>query len=338
MNHSISVVVPAYNRTIELSELFDSILAQSIYPDCVVICEDCSPEREDIISLCDSYYHRFADAGIEVQLILNDVNLGYDKNLRKCLHSADTEWAIIMGNDDLLLPHCIKTIKEFLSNSDCSSLKFISRAFLRFNTSISEPIGISSLFDQDCIIDKTMSPKYIFRSAGFVGGLIVNTEFAKQHETERYDGSLYYQIYLSALAYCNNGIGYIATPIIGGRADNAPMFGQSADDCDVHIPGSYSAKGRAKMWKGVLDIAIDVGGQYHIDIFEPLQYELSVRQAFHVFEMNAGQKNDKLKELKFELSKLGLFNHPFPLVLYMLNVTLGKRAKSIYSLARKLMQ
>ena len=338
MSNSISVVIPAYNRTNELAELFDSVLVQSVYPDSVIVCEDLSLERNDIIALCDSYHERFTHEGIELKLILNDINLGYDKNLRKCIHLANTEWALLMGNDDILLPNCIQTIKNFLSKPDFGSVKLISRTFFRFNNSISTPLGKSSLFEHDCIIDIKMSPKYIFRSAGFVGGLIVNTAFAKAYETERYDGSLYYQIYLAALAYCNQGIGYIATPIIGGRADNPPMFGQSADDSDVHIPGSYSAKGRAKMWKGVLDIAADIGKLYNIDIYKPIQHELSVRQAFHIFEMNAGQNYDKLKELKIELSKLCLFNHPFPIALYMLNMALGKRAKVIYSLARKFMQ
>lgn len=338
MSNNISIVIPAYNRVIELAELFDSILLQSTYPDSVIICEDVSPERENIKALCDSYHERFTNVGIEFRLVFNEVNLGYDKNLRKCIHLANTEWALLMGNDDVLLPNCIQTIKNFVSKSEFNSVKLISRTFFRFNNSISAPLGKSSLFEHDCIIDKKMSPKYIFRSAGFVGGLIVNTAFAKAYETEQYDGSLYYQIYLSALAYCNNGIGYIATPIIGGRADNPPMFGQSADDSDVHIPGSYSAKGRAKMWKGVLDIATDIGNLYNIDLYGPIQYELSVRQAFHIFEMNAGQNHDKLKELRIELSKLCLFNHPFPVALYMLNIVFGKKAKGIYSLARKFMQ
>lgn len=336
MSNSICVVIPAYNRTEELSELLDSVLLQVVLPDNVLICEDCSPEREKIITLCNDYSKRFEEKEIGFRLILNDVNLGYDKNVRKCLHEACTDWAIIMGNDDVLLPSCIGTVKEFVKKNN---VKFISRAFLRFVDSLDEPKGISSLFNRDIIISpETHSPKYIFRSAGFVGGLVINLCFAKENEIDKYDGSLYYQIYLATLAYLSGGIGYISTPIIGGRADNPPMFGQSEDDKEFHVPGSYSAKGRARMWQGVLDITRDIDESRGTNLTTDIKKELCVRQSFHVFEMNAGQPYVVLKELKSELSRLGLFNHPLPIGLYLFNMIFGSMSRLGYSFIRRILQ
>ncbi|WP_421184642.1 glycosyltransferase [Aeromonas enteropelogenes] len=336
MSNSICVVIPAYNRTEELSELLDSVLLQIILPDNVLICEDCSPEREKIIELYNSYSKRFEEKGIGLRLNLNSTNLGYDKNVRKCLHEASADWAIIMGNDDILLPNCIGTVKKFIEKNN---VKFISRTFLRFVDSIDEPKGISSLFNQDVIISpETYSPKYIFRSAGFVGGLVINLDFAKKYETDKYDGSLYYQIYLAALAYLEGGIGYISTPIIGGRADNPPMFGQSEDDKEFHVPGSYSAKGRARMWQGVLDIAKEIDDSRGVNLTTEIKRELRVRQSFHVFEMNAGQPYVVLKELKSELSRLDLFNHPLPIGLYLFNIIFGRKSRFGYSIMRRILQ
>lgn len=114
MSNSICVVIPAYNRTEELSELLDSVLSQVILPDSILVCEDFSPERSKIVELCDLYAIKFKENNVELRLSLNYENLGYDKNIRKCLGEANADWAIIMGNDDILLPNCICNVKEFI--------------------------------------------------------------------------------------------------------------------------------------------------------------------------------------------------------------------------------
>jgi len=334
---SISVVIPSYNRVQELKELLGSVLAQKIYPNEVLICEDNSPEKFNIQTMVDSFRTIFEKYKIKLTFIINETNLGYDKNLRKCIETASSEWALIMGNDDLLLPEAISEVKSYIAKNP--KVNFISRSFLRFNTDIQKPIGFSSLSDKDIIYKSGVSePKMIFRTAGFVGGLVVNVPFARSLHTEEFDGSLYYQIYLAASAFIGEGIGYISKPIIGGRADNPPMFGQAADDKEVHVPGSYTARGRAAMWRGVLKIAKSVGEGSKIDLYTPLKHELTTRQSFHIFEMNAGQSIKVNKELKKELADLGLMNHPMPLMFYLINCTLKSNSRFIYKAIRKIMQ
>ncbi|MGY5956338.1 Glycosyltransferase family 2 protein [Kosakonia sp. BK9b] len=334
---TISVVIPSYNRVQELQELLDSVLTQKNYPDEVLICEDNSPEKFNIQKMVDSFRSEYEKNKIKLTFIINEANLGYDKNLRKCIESASGEWALIMGNDDLLLPNAVSEVKNYIAKN--SQVNFISRTFLRFNHDINKPIGLSSLNDKDTIYKLGLSePKMIFRTAGFVGGLVVKVPFAKTLHTEEFDGSLYYQIYLAASAFIGTGIGYISQPIIGGRADNPPMFGQAADDKEVHIPGSYTARGRAAMWRGVLTIAKSVGEKHNVDLYTSLKRELTTRQSFHIFEMNAGQSIKVNKELKQELAALGLMSHPVPLAFYFLNCTLKSNSRFVYKAIRKIMQ
>ncbi|SUB83275.1 N-glycosyltransferase [Pragia fontium] len=336
-NLSISVVIPSYNRTEELKELLDSILLQDIFPQEVIVCEDNSPEMDTITQIISNYHERFLSNNIKLVYIQNEQNLGYDKNLRKCIESSNCEWAMVMGNDDLLLPRAIKTAKEFIQKNN--TINFISRTFIRFNTSIKNPLGISRISKHDEIFTTINSKSNIvFRTAGFVGGLIVNVPFARKNSTEQYDGSLYYQIYLAAMAYCEDGIGYISEPIVGGRADNPPMFGNSHDDKELHVPGSYTAKGRAAMWRGVLQIADSVGKKYNRDLSSSLKRELMVRQSFHVFEMNAGQSYEVNCALKNELNQLGLMSHFIPLMFFSINCIFQRRARGIYKLARAILQ
>lgn len=334
---TISIVIPSYNRVNELSELMESILKQEIAPDEVIICEDNSPQKNEIRKLASHYKPLFLNKKIKLVYEENESNLGYDKNLRKGIELSSSEWSFVIGNDDLFLPNAIHDVKCFLNKNN--GVNFISRTFLRFNTDISKPIGISRISFKDEVFDKNNSePNIIFRTAGFVGGLVINTSFARKNTTTMFDGSLYYQIYLAAVAYCNGGIGYISTPIVGGRADNPPMFGNAADDNQLHIPGGYTAKGRASMWRGVLTISEYVGEKYKIDLYTSLHRELMIRQAFHVFEMNAGQSMKTNYDLINELGKLGLMKHYVPWGFFLLNSILGKYARIFYKIVRKKIQ
>jgi abequosyltransferase len=337
MSLSVSIVVPVYCRTRELSELLDSVLKLELAPQEVILCEDCSPERLEIRALVDSFKEKFAGYNVPLIYIENEHNLGFDANLRKCIELARSDWALVLGNDDLLLPNALSELFSFIDKN--SQVKIVSRTFIRFVDDIEMPIGISSLSEHDVVYAAgNSSSKFVFRTCGFIGGLAIHSEFARSHSTTKFDGGLYYQISLACHAFCTGGIGYIATPIAGGRADNPPLFGMSTNESAVHVPGGYTAKGRAKMWASVLTIARDIGSQYGIDLLSGIRSELMVRQSFHIFEMNAGNNSCELKQLKSELTVLGLFSHWLPKTLYFINVLFGKNSKLFYKIVRKVLQ
>jgi glycosyltransferase involved in cell wall biosynthesis len=331
-----SIAIPAYGRPNEYDELLQSILDMNFLPDEIIICEDFSKEREAIKEITNKYRFYFQEKKIIVSYIENEVNLGYDANIRKLITEATYKWVILIGNDDLFLKNGLTEIDSFCKKN--TDIAMISRPFVRFKDDINEPIGVSRMFPKETIVDTNVSSKFIFRICGFVGGLVVNKNWAVKFATNKYDGTLYYQIYLGAHAYCTNGIGYLANPSVGGRTGNPPLFGESAKDGNLHIPGAYSAIARATMWKGVLDIGQDVGAKYNINLVEGLKHELEVRQSFHVFEMNVGVSKKELNELKKELQKLNLFNHYLPKALYYLNRVFGKYAYYFYYLTRKIVQ
>jgi abequosyltransferase len=333
----LAVGIPAYGRCRELMELLESIYAQTVLPAEITIREDKSAEREEIRSIVDEWRERFAVEGCSVNYGENESNLGYDANLRSVIGMSRSHWVMLIGNDDLLCKECVEKIENYLR--DCGQAKMISRSFVRFDTDISKPIGISRLSKTNKVFRaEGSSPKMIFRTSGFVGGLIVDREWASSIATDRYDGTLYYQIYLASVSFCQGGIGYIADPIVGGRGGNPPLFGSASSEKDVHVPGSYTPKGRARMWESVLQITHEVGQQYGIDLHTEMKAELEVRQSFHVFEMMAGCERDKLLELRDELRKLDLFSHPIPRVLFLLDWMLGIRARMFFSLVRRVMQ
>ena len=146
----VSVVVPAYNRPEELRELLNSVLSQSMSPLEVVIVEDCSPERNLLRQVCSDFKLLFDAKSINLRLIENDVNLGFDRNLRKCLGSPDGKWALLLGNDDLLLPNAVEEVVRYLSENDVS---VASRSFIRFDKDVKMPLGVSSISDVDMVFN-----------------------------------------------------------------------------------------------------------------------------------------------------------------------------------------
>lgn len=331
-----SIAIPAYGRPNEYDELLTSIFVMDFLPNEVIICEDFSKERRAISQITEKHRTSFEEKNVKITYIENETNLGYDANIRKLIDLALFKWVVLIGNDDLFLKDGLKEIDLFCKKNP--DIAMISRPFIRFEKDIHLPLGVSRILPTEKRIKNGDSPKLIFRMCGFVGGLVVNKEWAKPFATDKYDGTLYYQIYLGVNAFCTNAIGYLAKPSVGGRAGNPPLFGESEKDGDMHIPGAYSVKGRAKMWKGVLDIAKDAENHYKIKIFEEIRKELMIRQSFHIFEMNVGVSKNTLKELKAELQKLDLYKHWVPKSFYSLNLFFGKKAYYFYYLIRKIAQ
>lgn len=333
----ISVAIPAYARYRELVELLESIYKQTVLPAEITICEDNSPERELIRRVVREWQERFTAEGCVISYKENDHNLGYDGNLRTLISSSHCPWVMLIGNDDILLEPCVERAEDFIRKRH--DISMISRSFLRFETDHLSPLGTSKISSTDRVFNSTnSSPGMILRSCAFFGGLIVNREWALDHATDRYDGTLYYQIYLASVAFCGNGIGYIAQPVVGARVSNPPLFGSAPSEKDVHVPGSYTPKGRAKMWAAILRIAEDVGQQYNINLHAGIKAELKKRSTFHVFEMMAGSDRRKLAEMRDELVKLDLFDHLVPRTLYLIDAGLGLRARVLYSCVRRLLQ
>lgn len=341
MNKSLqgfSIAIPAYGRIDEFEELLSSIFKMVLLPNEIVICEDGSKERQEISKIAQNWKVEFTKVNCDLVFIENETNLGYDGNVRKLIEVSSYKWVILIGNDDLFLKKGIKVLKEFTDKNE--NISMISRPFLRFDTDVDKPLGVSKISAKESIfINKHgTSSKMIFRSCGFVGGLVINRDWARPLSTNEYDGSLFYQIYLACHAFCTNGIGYLARPTVAGRTDNPPLFGSSPNEASVHTPGSYSAKGRAKMWRSVLEISKDIGNIYNVNLFDDLKKELAVRQSFHVFEMNVGVTVQKLKNLKEELKDIGLFEHIVPKFFYTINFLFGKKALIFYRLMRKITQ
>jgi abequosyltransferase len=252
----ISICIPSYNRAEFLAPLLNSIYEQSYAKTNddfeVIICEDVSPQREQIIF----EYNKFIESNNvkNLRLVLNEENLGYDKNLRNCISQAQGKFCMIMGNDDLLNAGALDTVVCVLkSNPD---IVLATRAYAWFKDDPEKLCDTVRHLPESKLFDPGLDAiRFFFRRVGVISGFIVNAKKACDIATDRFDGHLYYQMYLAGMLL-TQGQGYYFSDVITlSRDSEAPDFGNAKTEKGVFTPGGYKPEGRIHMVQGLLDIA-----------------------------------------------------------------------------------
>ncbi|QSX32685.1 glycosyltransferase family 2 protein [Shewanella avicenniae] len=262
----ISICIPSYNRVEFLYPLLDSVYSQvgdfNQNEFEVVICEDVSPQRDQIIKAFNSYVE--AKSIDNARLCLNTVNLGYDKNLRNCIESAKGKYCMILGNDDLLNVGALEKVISTLKKEP--EIVLCTRAYSWFKSNPNEIIDTVKHLPSDKLFEPGLDAiRFFFRRVGVISGFVVNVDKAKQLATDKFDGHLYYQMYLAGMLV-SEGKGYYFSDVITlSRDSETPDFGNAAGEKGIFVPGGYVPEGRIHMVKGLLNIAKDIEENTHID-------------------------------------------------------------------------
>ena len=183
----VSICIPQYNRIqYLLKSLF--IIERQTYPDIeIVISDDCSTDDtvEQIALLSKRYRY-------PIIFDKNEKNLGYDRNYRKCIEMATGEYAFVIGNDDSIYgEESIKDLVNFLNSNNHPDIGFCNMVEERTgNTLIRRALGTRVIGS---------GPEVALRNYScfsFVGGLIYRRSSFMKYNTDKYDGSIYSQMYL----------------------------------------------------------------------------------------------------------------------------------------------
>ena len=114
MSMKNSVAMCTYNGEEYLVCQIESILNQTVKPDEIFICDDCS--TDNTLEILKNYQNKFPEL-ITVQI--NEKNIGYIKNFEKAISLCSGEIIFLSDQDDIWYEHKIETItKEFLSKPD----------------------------------------------------------------------------------------------------------------------------------------------------------------------------------------------------------------------------
>lgn len=328
-----SVCIPAYNRARYLGPLLDSILQQDFDDFEIVLCEDLSPERDSILSVADDYNHRYPG---RIRTYLNEVNLGYDGNIRNLVEKAAGEFCFFMGNDDLMCAGALRTTADLLQRHQ--NVGVVLRSYAWFDETPDRLAAEVRYFTEER--EFPAGPEAIsisFRRSGVISGYIVHRDSALEVATSRFDGSLYYQMHLTANVLVNRCAVFTPAMLVLCRNSEPPDFGNSRAERGAYVPGRYTPAARLKMVKGALAIVTNLKNTRGIDLVDDITRDYA--NYFYPYirdQLNASPR--QLFWLYREFAKIGLGRYwPFHMYFALGYILGARRFDACVKLGRKML-
>jgi abequosyltransferase len=264
-----SVCIPAYNRAHHLTDLLDSIFAQDFHDFEVVICEDKSREREQIAAIVREYQSRYPEA---LRYFENEENLGYDGNVRELVEKASGHFCFFMGNDDIMCPEALQSAASVVRRYP--NVGLILKSYGWFDETPDKVNQVIRWFDEEKEFPAGIPAiRFAFRRSGVLAGYIVQRDSANEAATDKFDGTLYYQMHLTASVLVNRSAVCIPEVLILCRGNEGPDFGNSAKERGKYVPGRYTAQARLNMIAGALSIVRDLKETKNIDVVEDVIHD-----------------------------------------------------------------
>jgi abequosyltransferase len=316
----ISVCIPAYNRARHLPALLESILSQDFRNFEIVICEDRSPDRDAISRIVAEYAQQ--RPGV-IQYFENAKNMGYDANLRELVARSRGRFCFFMGNDDLMCPHALRYTADLISRYE--NLGVILKSYSWFEGTPDRIVQTVHYFPEE----KYLSPgaeaiSICFRRSGVISGYIVDREEAQKAATANFDGSLYYQMHLTASVLSSKFA--VATPVVLVlcRDGEAPDFGHSDSEVQKYTPGGYTPEARLNMISGALSIIRGLRDRTGIDLVDPVTRDYA-KHFYPCIRDQLSQPLGKYIKMCRGFSRLGFYRYPSFYFYCVVSYVLGQR-------------
>jgi len=116
IHSKISVVIPTYYRCVELSELFDSILRQTINPAEVIVVDDHTP-NDTIKIVCEEYELKFEKINTDLKYLRNPRHRSAAVARNVGIENASGDIIIFLDSDMILYQEFIEKILEVFNNN-----------------------------------------------------------------------------------------------------------------------------------------------------------------------------------------------------------------------------
>lgn len=256
--------MPAYNRARYLRPLLDSVLSQDFTDFEIVVCEDASPERDEIGAVVREYQDKYPDV---IAYHENPVNLGYDGSIRNLVEKAKGQFCFFLGNDDLMCQGALAEVAGLIQ--DHENVGMVLKSYAWFEGSPDNISQTVRYFREECEF-KAGKPAIhtCLRRSGVIAGYIINRDAAYASATTKFDGSLFYQMHLTASVLATMKAVFTPKILVLCRNGEPPEFGNSGSERGKYVPGSFTAQARLNMVSGVLSIVRELKETRGIDVVD----------------------------------------------------------------------
>ena len=111
----VSIAMTTFNGEKFLNTQLESILKQTVKPDELIVCDDCSTDRT--LEILKDFKQKVS---FEVKIYENKKNIGFTKNFEKVIGLCNKDLIFISDQDDFWFPNKIEFMRNFfMSNKEC---------------------------------------------------------------------------------------------------------------------------------------------------------------------------------------------------------------------------
>ena len=202
----LTIAIPTYNRAQYLHECLFHLTKQlnKDYQEIdILVSDNCSTDNTQ--EVVEKYIH----LGYNIKYIKNKTNIGADKNIIQCYQLSKTKFVLALGDDDYFLNDSINTILEVIQNNSNSGVIHIH--------------GFKNNKYKKKYIEYTEVKNFIEKInywITFISGNIINTNYLKDIDFLKYEGSNLSQINVIFTCIFNAPYNiYITKRMLDGRHD-----------------------------------------------------------------------------------------------------------------------
>jgi hypothetical protein len=266
----ISVCIPAYNRAEVLSELLDSIVEQDGADFEIVVAEDGSPDRLKISQVVALYQTRLPRL---IRYYENESTLGFDGNIRRLLELARGEYCLFMGNDDLMSPGALATVASALRRYP--NVGAILRSYAAFQGTPDRIVQEFRYFPEERFFPAGADTiATFFRRMVVLPGIVIHREAALLCATDRFDGTLLYQLYVIGNVLAGKNGVFLPQFLALYRMGGLPDFGNSPVERGKFVPGDQTPESSLNFMRGMLQVAKGVEESTNLPVYKPIHRDL----------------------------------------------------------------
>lgn len=194
----LTICIPTYNREESLKQCVKSILYQKPPPNVeILICDNASPDgTEKMVS-------NLLENNPNIRYIRNEMNLGLDANVLKCLRNGRGKFLQLLSDDDFLDEGAISYLVDFLKRNQYLSTVILNWDHFKFvNSEIKYYWNWYSIGEPIFFENKNKFLSYILSEGlTFISNKVYNSSiFRKIDGLEKFIGTIFIQSYI--MLYC----------------------------------------------------------------------------------------------------------------------------------------
>lgn len=297
----LSVCIPLYNRAEEVAPVLESVLAQESTDWEVVLCEDASPERLEIRAAVAPFLARFPE---RIRYIEHSETLGYDRNFRALIEHARGRYVYILGNDDRVAPGAFRAIADALERH--GEVGMFLRAFATFRGEPTNLVQINRYFPDERYFPPGRGAFFaVYRRLVAMSGLVFHRDEAAALDTDRWDGTLFYQHWLAGNLAVTKGAIYLPHFLALFRTGGSPpLFGTAAIERGRFTPGIQPPETDLRMNRDIFAIGDAIDARHGLGVMEAVRLDCA-RYAYPILAHQAHQPWTVLFRFYRDLGALG---------------------------------